>query len=90
MSDSRAMLWPARARRRAPRAAHKTLRKILDAALGSLARRGFQRQLDRRHHQPRQGRAWHLLYVFRQQGGGVRGAGAATCRAGCAIMSPRC
>ena len=33
------------------------------------------RQLDRRHHQPGQGRAGHLLHLFRQQGGGVRGAG---------------
>ena len=46
-------------------------------------------KLDRRDHQPRQGRARHLLHLFRQQGGGVPGAGprhvgagARPCRAG--------
>ena len=82
---------------KAPRTARgeKTLRKILDAALAEFGERGFSRQLDRRDHQPRQGRARHLLHLLRQQGGGVRGAGprhvgagARPCRAGASRARP--
>ena len=82
---------------KAPRTARgeKTLRKILDAALAEFGETRFSRQLDRRDHQPRQGRAGHLLHLFRQQGGGVRGAGprhvgagARPCRAGTVEGAP--
>ena len=76
---------------KAPRTARgeKTLRKILDAALRRIRPARISRQLDRRHHQPRQGRAGHLLHLFRQQGGGVRAPWSATCPGRSATMSLR-
>ena len=42
---------------------------------GGVRRERLFGRLDRRDHQPRHGRAGHILHLFRQQGGGVPGAG---------------